>query len=64
MLCLALMTDDRLILAIGRLERALSRIEAKIAGGDTDGELRHRHEKLRDRVADTVERIDRLLEAS
>lgn len=63
MLCLAVMTDERLILAIGRLERALSRIEAKVGGGAGDG-LRARHQNLRDRVAGTVERIDRLLETS
>lgn len=57
-----LMTDERLILAIGRLERALSRIEAKVTNGQPDQRLQARHDKLRDRLAHTVERIDRLLE--
>jgi hypothetical protein len=64
------MTDDRLITAIGRLERALSRIEAKgvspalpEAPLAKDLErLQQRHLLLRKRTQSVVERLDRLLD--
>ena len=63
------MTDDRLITAIGRLERALSRIEAMGASparaGDARAEnlhsLQERHQRLRARTQDVIARLDRLL---
>jgi hypothetical protein len=62
------MSDDRLITAIGRLERALSRIEAKgtaparapAVESRTD-DLEQRHQRLRARTQDAIERLDRLL---
>ena len=69
MLCVAAMPDDRLILAIGRLERALSRIEGQGAAPVSDkGEaeafirLDARHRRLRTRTEGAIERIDRLLQ--
>ncbi|HWH18608.1 MAG TPA: hypothetical protein VNT77_09795 [Allosphingosinicella sp.] len=60
------MPDERAILAIGRIERALARIEAaaRRSGGAADGELeelRQRHEALRERVQGAVSQIDQLL---
>jgi hypothetical protein len=61
-------TDERLILAIGRIEHALTRLErvppvradAPNAG---DAELSGRHERLRTTVSDAILRLDRLLDA-
>lgn len=63
------MTDDRLITAIGRLERALSRIEASgvspARAEKPRAEARHpleeRHQRLRARAQDVIGRLDRLL---
>lgn len=64
------MTDRRLILALGRLERALTRVEAGI---DTPPQplthdesealfrLAERHRTLRETTESAIERIDRLL---
>ena len=65
------MTDRRLILALGRLERAIARVEAGI---DTGGQqsfghdesealfrLAERHRTLREATESAIERIDRLL---
>lgn len=62
------MTDDRLIMAIGRLERALTRVETLAApGGSRDAaalreleSLARRHERLRSRTKDAIDAIDRL----
>jgi len=62
------MSDDRLITAIGRLERALSRIEAKGTAparapaieARTD-DLEERHQRLRARTHEAIERLDRLI---
>ena len=57
------MTDKRLILAIGRLERALARAEAaagEVRGG-TPSDLEQRHQSLRARTAEAITRIDALL---
>ena len=66
------MNDRRLILALGRLERALERIEAgvKAAAQPTFGHdesealfrLAERHRTLREATESAIERIDRLLE--
>ena len=64
------MTDRRLILALGRLERALARVEAGIetstpAFGHDESEalfrLAERHRTLREATESAIERIDRLL---
>ena len=63
------MPDERAILAISRIERALARIEAALArrpassdGGDEELEqLRLQHQALRDRVQGAVSQIDQLL---
>jgi hypothetical protein len=63
------MTDERLILAIGRIERALSRLESRGAGGEPADELRRRferlderHRKLRARTAEAVDQLGLLLD--
>lgn len=62
------MTDERLIIAIGRLERALTRAEAAVArgaGGPADAAdmtaLTQRHERLRARTQEAIEALDRLI---
>lgn len=64
------MTDRRLILALGRLERALARVEADITASPrqmTHDEnealfrLAERHRSLREATESAVARIDRLL---
>lgn len=64
------MIDERLILAIGRLERALSRIETLTqaaapapvpAAGPADPALAGRHDALRARTAEAIVRLDALL---
>lgn len=59
------MSEDRLILAIGRLERALSRVET-VAGSDDRNEaallaLTARHEKLKHQVESAIDALDRLI---
>ena len=68
------MSDDRLITAIGRIERALSRIEAR--SGSLSGEkaddskileaklLEERHRQLRARTQSAIDRLDRLIGAN
>lgn len=64
------MTDRRLILALGRLERALARVEAGIETAPqpmTHDEsealfrLAERHRTLRAATESAIERIDRLM---
>ncbi len=64
------MTDRRLILALGRLERALARVEADISASPkpmTHDEsealfrLAERHRSLREATESSIARIDRLL---
>lgn len=59
------MSDDRLITAIGRIERALSRIEtrsaSKTASSDQARQLEQRHRELRERTQAVVERLDQLI---
>ena len=63
------MPDERLVLAIGRLERALARIEAlppprpsseSVARADYAA-LEARHRRLRDSTATALQGIDRLI---
>ena len=67
------MTDERLILAIGRLERALSRIESRGFPPPADDQrlsdlqrrydkLDERHHKLRARTNEAVDQLGLLLE--
>lgn len=61
------MTDERLILAIGRIERALSRLEAARlapAAPALDPALATRHAALRACTAEAIARIDALLGAA
>ncbi len=55
------MAQERLILAIGRMERALSRLETVKfpTGGDSD--LRARHEALKSEARAAIRDIDALL---
>ena len=62
-------TDERLILAIGRLERALARAEAAARAPRSglppasapDAALAERHESLRARTAEAILRLDALI---
>lgn len=68
------MTDDRLPLAIGRLERAVAKLESRPSPtGDAQQlkelQMRHaqleaRHEALRLRTAAAVERLSQLLDTA
>ena len=57
------MADERFIVAIGRIERALSRIEklvtAPVAGGHAD--LAERHEKLKSETLSAIQDLDKIL---
>ncbi|HEX8215440.1 MAG TPA: hypothetical protein VF582_08230 [Allosphingosinicella sp.] len=61
------MPDERAIIAISRIERALARIESAAArsrGAPADGELeqlRQAHQALRGRVEGAITHIDGLL---
>lgn len=64
------MTDERLIIAIGRLDQALTRLESLAAraersapAGDVE-QLRRRHARLRDRTREAVDALDRLIGAA
>ena len=57
------MADERLIFAIGRIERALSRIE-KLAISPTasvDSDLSKRHEKLKSETLAAIHDMDKIL---
>jgi len=59
------MLNERLILTIGRIERALSRIEQLDNGKlsqNTNSELLGRHEKLKLEMRDAIQAIDSLIE--
>ncbi len=58
------MENERVILAIGRIERALSRIEAAKATGaaaDVDTTLEERHRALKEEMKQAIETIDGLI---
>lgn len=57
------MTAQRLIVAIGRIERALSRLEQlpRPAPTATDNGLANRHEKLKAETRAAISDIDRIL---
>jgi hypothetical protein len=70
LLFLPMMTDQRLILALGRLERALARVEAGIDASppplshdesEALFRLAERHRTLRESTESAIERLDRLL---
>jgi hypothetical protein len=52
--------DSRIIVAIGRIERALARIEHAPPTIQADAELISRHAALRVAMEDAVSRIDQL----
>ncbi|WP_411290128.1 hypothetical protein [Sphingorhabdus sp.] len=57
------MAEERFIVAIGRIERALSRIE-KMALSPTDDEntdLSERHKKLKSQTLAAIQDIDKIL---
>ena len=58
------MDNDRVILAIGRIERALSRIETakSTVKTDIDPELQARHEALKSEMKQAIRTIDGLIE--
>ncbi len=55
------MADERLILAIGRIERALSRLETVKIPRAGDGDLVARHEALKSETRAVIRDIDALL---
>jgi hypothetical protein len=59
------MGDDKAFAAVGRIERALARLEAAAArpavSPATDGPLRDAHDALRGKVETAIRRIDQLL---
>jgi hypothetical protein len=58
------MMDDRLMTAIGRLDRALSRIEKSCtttAAWAGDDDLALRHVRLRDVSQSVLQRLDRII---
>lgn len=57
------MVEQRLIVAIGRIERALSRLEQapKPSLADIDNDLSDRHEKLKSETRAAIADIDRIL---
>jgi hypothetical protein len=64
------MNDDRLIVAIGRLEQAIGTLERRLpitlaaAQADPEDSLRERHTALRARTAAAVERLSQLLDTA
>ncbi|MEH6826959.1 hypothetical protein [Parasphingorhabdus sp.] len=58
------MDNERVILAIGRLERALSRIESakSTMKADVDQTLEARHEALKEEMKQAIRTIDGLIE--
>ncbi|MEY3940623.1 MAG: hypothetical protein RLZZ604_1083 [Pseudomonadota bacterium] len=57
------MADERLIVAIGRIERALSRVEklATAPANPHDTGLADRHERLKKETLDAIRGIDQIL---
>lgn len=61
------MSHDRLIIAIGRIERALSKLERTPlpppGQGSADDDLAARHARLKSETAAVLDDIDRLIAA-
>ena len=60
------MAQQQLIMAIGRIERALSRIEQaplRLPAGQSDAELSARHERLKVETRAAIGEIDNILNA-
>lgn len=57
------MSNERTILAIGRIERALAKLETyrPLAGGDTMPDLRAKHDRLKSEAQWAITEMDRLL---
>lgn len=61
------MAQQRLILAIGRIERALSRLEKtnpEKPVSTTDPELQQKHERLKAEAQAAIQEIDKILAGS
>ena len=57
------MSEQRISVAIDRIERALARIEAQAANPRADGDAAARHEALKSRVAASLTQLDDLIES-
>jgi hypothetical protein len=57
------MAQERIILAIGRIEMALSRIERAKLTEQSDSDLRTKHEKLKAETRSAIAEIDNLLKS-
>jgi hypothetical protein len=57
------MADERLIVAIGRVERALSRVEklSTLPTQKQDADLVERHERLKTETLEAIRGIDQIL---
>ena len=57
------MADERFIVAIGRIERALSRIEklAIASAVTSDSDLAERHERLKSETLGAIQDLDKIL---
>jgi hypothetical protein len=57
------MADERLMVAIGRIERALSRVEtlATAPASQQDSDLADRHERLKKETLEAIRGIDQIL---
>lgn len=57
------MADERLIVAIGRIERALSRVEklSTLPTQKQDADLVERHERLKTETLEAIRGIDQIL---
>jgi hypothetical protein len=57
------MADERLIVAIGRIERALSRVEklSTLPTQKQDADLVERHERLKSETLEAIRGIDQIL---
>ncbi|OYU01652.1 MAG: hypothetical protein CFE36_09145 [Sphingomonadaceae bacterium PASS1] len=57
------MADERLIVAIGRIERALSRVEklVTVPANPHDTDLADRHARLKKETLDAIRGIDQML---
>ena len=57
------MSEQRISVAIDRIERALARIEAQAANPRADDDAAARHDALKSRVAASLTQLDDLIES-
>ena len=57
------MSEQRISVAIDRIERALARIEAQAANPRADYDAAARHDALKSRVAASLTQLDDLIES-